>query len=558
VELQLGRLPQILAWHEADTVVRSILADQGYDESRLLEGEMEFDFILAILLLKTDVWELKRLSTLPDVLNGLNLPNASIALIYALGPEEQLRDEDCREAWGDKEPHTVFLSWRDQPAARDLPEKPSLYAERKVALSSHLLGCQIAVDSENVSPCVELAESVLAALESLLSTGIVERMVAGEPVMSATVRKSDFAKQPFEFELRDQTGRPHIVISCAEFDPHSMSLEHQGEIQEKLFELLTTIIARILLIHDPDQFFQKLFDQELALERAIGFTGSFVTVGNVLGYKPKARISDWSDPQARAYPLMRSKAWDADDARVEEESSPLTPGEGEPPLDMLDLTRTKHTQIQTISLIREPLWHEAKWWATFFIITLDGSAPPVLAPVFENSEAADQIFSQWRSELGVCDEEERLRITIVRGIDKTKPHSYRVVIASNPDLAFSQPDIRYTLWVSRVNTMEPASDLNLERFLQSYEAAGSYLLAPAIAKDRMCEPEVIWDQYLVKRELHVTEAWEIGRHDVDAVGISADDDPIIPDGESDPPVIELLRWQRKQLSSSTDSPPVSG
>ena len=219
VELQLGRLPQILAWHEADSGVRGILVDQGYDESRLFEWDMEFDLILGILLLKTDVWELKRLSTLPDVLERLGLPSASIALIYALGQEEQLGDEGYREAWGDEEPHTVFLKWRDQPAARDLPEKPSLYVERKVTLTSPLLGCQIAVESENVSSCVELAESVLAALESLLSTGLFEGMMTREPVLSATVRKSDFAKQPFEFELQDHTGRPHMVISCAEFDP---------------------------------------------------------------------------------------------------------------------------------------------------------------------------------------------------------------------------------------------------------------------------------------------------------------------------------------------------
>jgi hypothetical protein len=43
LELQLGRLPHILAWHEADRVVRSILADQGYDTARLAEGEQSFD-----------------------------------------------------------------------------------------------------------------------------------------------------------------------------------------------------------------------------------------------------------------------------------------------------------------------------------------------------------------------------------------------------------------------------------------------------------------------------------------------------------------------------------
>jgi len=555
LELQLGRLPQILAWHEADSVVRSILVYQGYDESRLSEGELEFDLILGILLLKTGLWELKRLSTFPDVFEGLGLPGASIALTYALGYEEELRDESYREVWGDEDLHTIFVKWRDQPALEDLPERPSLCDTRKVALSSTVLGCQITVESENDSPCVELAESVLAALEGLLSTGIVERMVAREPTLTVAVRKSDFAKRPFEFELQDRAGKPHIDIACYAFDPHSMALEAQGDIKERLLELLGTTIARIVMIENPDQIFEKLFRDELALDRSVGFTGSFVTVGNVLGYEPKTRISSWSDPQAREYPLRRSKAWDADDAHAEKQlgldagcSTPM-PGEGEPPPELLDQSRTKHTQIQTVSFIRETLWDEAKWCGTGFLVSPDESSPPILAPMFEGREAAKQIFAQWRSELGVRDTKERLRIAIVRGIDKANPYSYRVVIGANPEVAWSQPDMRYTFLVYRINTMEPTSDLNLERFLHSYEAFGGYYLVPAVAKGELSEPDVIWDYYLIKRELHVREAWEIGRHDVDSAAIHEDDAPIIPTGQKSPPVIELLRWKREQVSS---------
>ena len=343
-----------------------------------------------------------------------------------------------------------------------------------------------------------------------------------------------------------------------------MSLEAQGEIKERLIELLATIIARMVMIEDPDRLLEKLFGEELALDRSIGFTGSFVTVGNVLGYAPKTRISSWSDPQAREYPLRRFKAWDADDAHAERqpdsgaERSVFTPGEGEPPPDLLDQSRTKHTQIQTVSLIRETLWDDAKWCGTAFLVSPDKSSPPVLAPMFEGREAAKQIFAQWRSELGIRDEEEQLRIAIVRGIDKAKPYSYRVIIGSNPNIGFSRPDVRYAVFVNRINTMEPVSALNLERFLRSYESLGGYFFVPAVAKDEISELEVIWDHYLIKCELHVREAWEIGRHDLDSAAIHEDDAPIIPAGQQNPPVLELLRWKRELLSSSNKSPSGSG
>ena len=525
LELQLGRLPHILAWHEVDRVVRRILVDQGCDETPLSEGDQAFDLILGILLLKTDLWELKRLSTLPDLLDRLGLPGASVALTYALGHEEELRDEGFLQAWGEEDLRSVFLKWCDQPASEDLPEKPWLYAERKVTLNSAILGCQIAAESENDSPCIELAESVHAALEALLSTGTVERVVAREPVLSLAVRRSDFARQPFEFDLQDCTGRPHLNIVCGAFDPHSIPLEAQGEIRERLIKLLATIIARMVVIENPDQLLEKLFREELALDRSVSFTGSFVTVGNVLGYAPKTRLSSWSDPPAREYPLKRSMAWDTDVARAAKQPNSgvgrltFRRGEGEPPPELLDHGRTKHTQIQAVSLIRETLWDAAEWCGTVFLVSSDESSPPVLAPVFKSSEAAKQIFAQWRSELGIRDEQERLRVAIVRGIDKSRPYSYRVIIGSNPNVAFTRPDVRCTVFVNRIHTMEPASDLNLERFLQSYKACGTYFLAPAVMREGWSGLELIRGYYLIKREFHVREAWEIGRHDMDSAAI---------------------------------------
>jgi hypothetical protein len=42
VELQLGRIPQLLAWHELDSTVRRVLAAKGYDEGQLKRGGTEF------------------------------------------------------------------------------------------------------------------------------------------------------------------------------------------------------------------------------------------------------------------------------------------------------------------------------------------------------------------------------------------------------------------------------------------------------------------------------------------------------------------------------------
>lgn len=553
LELQLGRVPQCLSWHEVDTIVRSILIEKGAYKGSLSDGEVAFDAILGILFLKTDHWELKRLTALPDVLDRLGLFSAWAALMYALGYEDELRKNSFSENIGNEDLHSFFLKWRDQPASNDLPEAPLLYEEQNVILKSRLLGCDITLKSENASPCVELAESVLAALESLLSTGTVQQMAMWEPVLTLSVRRSDFAQVPFEFVLQNETGRPHIDILCGPFEPHSMSSAAQKEFNDSLLTLLATIFARIVATNDVKDVFERLLREELALDRSVSFTGSFVTVANVLGHNPKSRISSWSDATAREYPLTRRDAWDADDVRPRDQADskvkPITPGKGEPPEDVIDRRRVKQAEIRTFSLIRTTLWDKAKWIGTAFALSERSTSPPTLGLIFEDSVAAKEIFHFLISDLGGDDTQERLRVAIVRGISKANPYWYRILIGSNILSDIRKQEVRYFVSVSRINTMQPDSDTNLERFLRSYEKTRTYLLAAAVARSEILAPVPIDCRCLVKRELNVRWAWEIGRHDPDSAAILDDDMPIVPAGQDNAPVLELLQWKRARPQS---------
>jgi hypothetical protein len=50
-----------------------------------------------------------------------------------------------------------------------------------------------------------------------------------------------------------------------------------------------------------------------------------------------------------------------------------------------------------------------------------------------------------------------------------------------------------------------------------------------------------------KAGLNVRPAWQIGLNDPDAMGITSRDDPIIPEGETNAPVLELLKIHRKRM-----------
>ena len=109
--------------------------------------------------------------------------------------------------------------------------------------------------------------------------------------------------------------------------------------------------------------------------------------------------------------------------------------------------------------------------------------------------------------------------------------------------AFTRPDIRFATMNFRLNTMAPSSDENLVRFLEEFRNVGRYVLAYAQEGDGR-SPMLMLDDPILKHDLHVREAWEIGRHDADSIGVMIDDDPIIPATQQDPPVRELIEWKR--------------
>lgn len=554
LELQLGRIPHSLAWYEADSALGSVLFEQGYQEQYLREDYEQFDRILGLLLLKTEFGDLKRIEQMPDILDQLGLVHAAVALLYALGYEEELQDENIPES-KEQDIYNTFLMWRNQPAANDLPETPAFYDVRRVILSSSILGCKITVKSDNELTCLTLSESMLAALESFLATGTVDQVVAREPELTINVRTSDFTEIPFRFELQNQDGRPYIDVVCRKINPHRMSLENQVKMKEKLSDLLFTIVGRILMLDKPQEFLENLFRDERAHDRSINFTSSFSVISNVLGDEPKFELSNWSDSNARVYSLKRLDAWDAADQKTNlkqnngEQQAKLIPGEEHPPKEIISQNNTKHSQIHVESLIRETLWDKASWSGTVFLYALDYSAIPILAPVFNDEESSKQIFTLWRQELGTHDTEEKLRISIIRGIDKSNPYAYRVVFGSNMDTIRSKSDTRYITMVFRINTMVPSSPRNLEHFLRNYYNFGEYLLAPAVAREKIINPDIFFDYGLNKRELYIRNAWEIGRNDTDSCGIKKDDRPIIPEGVNDPPIRELLEWKRERKST---------
>jgi hypothetical protein len=66
--------------------------------------------------------------------------------------------------------------------------------------------------------------------------------------------------------------------------------------------------------------------------------------------------------------------------------------------------------------------------------------------------------------------------------------------------------------------MEPHNDVNLERFLTSYRFFGAFYLLPALLTNTGA-PELFFDLAILKHDIAVKLAAEVGEHDVEALAL---------------------------------------
>jgi hypothetical protein len=194
--------------------------------------------------------------------------------------------------------------------------------------------------------------------------------------------------------------------------------------------------------------------------------------------------------------------------------------------------------------MRIQLWNRAQWHGVLYL-TAGPNAPadvlPIMGLVFSERKAPVEIFGHWKEEQSRG--ELRLRVTVVRGVDRANPHAYTVMIGADPEASSGSG---FVTIVSRQCRMDAASSTNLERFLVEYEKHRRYRLAPAYLPKATSLQSPAWASSLAieLKSLNVVEAWRIGVNDLERVVIRDDCAPVIPDGVVDAPVLEVLRQIR--------------
>jgi hypothetical protein len=259
----------------------------------------------------------------------------------------------------------------------------------------------------------------------------------------------------------------------------------------------------------------------------------------ILGNDPKVFYKDFTSCKTvKKYPSKRTEKVFFNYQNVTENSNKnqIVKPDGQP-----DDTTIGHHKRRVSSIINDQLWDAAHWMGFGF-----GDArgePPLIFIAYENPEAGKKIFEKWIEQFGTEDKEERIHLTIIRGINSDSPHWYRVAIYSNQEKD-QMKESELVIVSARMHTMNPDNPVNLETLIRLFEQYKEFLLVPAEINIVTRQIRPYENLGIRKRSLHIRHAWEIGSHDLDMMAVMTDDKPIIPEGVTDAPVIKTLELKK--------------
>lgn len=337
------------------------------------------------------------------------------------------------------------------------------------------------------------------------------------------------------FEIIDTYGGFSVCVG----DLQSSNL---STLRESVQSVLSDTLAKFIELMAPLGFSIEIADamaeKDFAIDRAFGFSNTITEFGSFLDDLPFELLEEDGDSAVeyiRNAPLVL--------LAEEEEPRPLTDRVmfGKPP-EGSAVSARNHKNVLHRSIIDQKAWDKARWLGLGHLVYEDGRV--VLAFIFENS-AGEAIFTRWK-EKGKS-EAERIRIGIIKGIDRENPLNYRVVVTSVlPSTgSCSQPTIITSL--ARMKTIEPESLESLNRFEKAFDRVPNFAIVSAFMDggELRCQ----WENVLAigKNALSIVEAHEIAEGDyVSCLGLLPIDEPVVPKGCTDAYVLKVIEEKRKR------------
>lgn len=499
--VELKHFPEVL---ETIQVARGCLNSLRFDDEsakRAAEQLQDFDLALACQLVNLSLDEVPRLEMIPDILQKLSLNQSQFTLLYMLGYKDVLREEGwIPESESVQDVVSFFNQLAGQPAG-NAHWRPAIFnGQNEQVFATSVLGVQVNVAHEPTDTGITVAEAIVGTIEAFFATAFELDAFAHVERFDVAVVEANITR----FEVTADIDRMKVIVRW----PNGVfpgSTVVYGDFLNMLLEVASTIFSATCRTKNFKDAANRLFKTDVAMDRVAMIGSLCFSRQHIFG--GVSRLTFWDKHSPKRFEAMPDRPAVY---RERPPSSTAAPEKGvrdEPGFPKM----TDHRDVKVHSVIDVHLWDRAGWMGAAYGV-VDPKAPPFMALMFKDREAASKIFERWRERFGTADKEEEIHIGIIRRFSTQHPTHYGMVVTSK--IPKYPGDSRIAMFASRSLTMEPSNDVNLTGFLDIYKKVGAYLLMPMVMLPGQ-SPQFIDGLYLLKRSLHVKMAADVGSSDLE-------------------------------------------
>lgn len=559
-EISVGRIPHAIWFLRLQISLLNKTVLNQEDGSAFQKYQVK-DGVLAMLLLKADASQLNEFTGLVDFFEENHLFACSIALLFAFGGPDYLRKHEyLPNSETDTEIWDMMKRLWKQPAQDSLPERIETFGGTHVILPSRLLGTRWEIVCHNNPLSVRIGESYIGFLEAFLATSLSHQAVG---MMEQAKLNFELAaenetcpnKQGLELRLGLGSELATIVIWPDKFPMNSLKTE---VLRNFFVYTLRKILPKILFPKDTKEFLDMVAVSEEGLPRALMFTDVLASSSNIFDESCSLSLNDWVDEEEKYEIVMEPPSnITLQTQMLTKKTKEIEFGEGSPPEDLLQNAPVKHSNYHTQSIIDNDLWNKARWAGMgVAIVKIKEPNPylPILGIFFENEKEGREIFENWISDIGRTDKNEKIRILILTGVEKSNPNSITMAVSSNINHSLIKKGSRVAI-TSRVFKIEDPDPQNLNHFRKAFSVSQRYALVPVTKSSNGAEPTFHEDLAIMKHSIVFREAWTVGINDLDSAAIHPSANPIIPKDQKNAPVLDLIKMKKANSSAEENSIP---
>lgn len=542
IELRLGHILYASTFHTLSSMSQELYPKK----IKITESETDnFDFILAIQLLRTSYETEKSLGQLPKYLEKQGLLFSEAAIEYELGYYNKLildEFEGNTEAFDD-----LIAKCIRQPAIEQLNYLPWYGIEESCLMQTNLLGCSI--ELRTYAPYdhggIEIGATILATVESFFGTGIANELVSFSGKIKIELKYDANCSFLIQGEISKE--RPNVIMLTY----RDYKSEDIITAQKEFLDFSTNLIAMVTSIMFPYDSqlnkIEKMIKQEKAFERSQFFANSVFFGMETLGkntFSFSVILSDFDEIKMKR--RAKSEITDIKNKKVEVEPLIAENIVHNSLPENFDFKNISNNNVVTSSIINIPLWNICGWRGVLFSVSQLHEFPPILSFAFMNTSCKN-IFEEWRNDIGSYDSENKIGIRIIKGIDKNLPYSYRVIIGQQGFSKKCTDSEKIIAMPIRFHNMQPSNNYNLKMFEQELRTAKRFCICPTYMKDFTSEPKV-FDELLIEKNVDsivICDACDVQANDLlIEAAILPTDNPIIPKGKEDSPILDIIKRKK--------------